>query len=99
MLASHVPCQNSWLGQFLQLAASIASWYFCVLVLFVSWKPGVPLHSWGRAEASCWQGRRMDAVWVLWALLSWALEMNCRSSKLLFQVQSIKGIGLHIWLS
>lgn len=58
MLANHVPCQNSWLGQFLQLAASIASWYFCVLVLFVSWKPAVSLHSWGRAEASCWQGRR-----------------------------------------
>lgn len=60
MLASHVLCQNSWLGQFLQLAVSIASWYFWVLALFVSSKPGVPLHSWGRAEASCWQGEEEE---------------------------------------
>lgn len=41
MLVSRVLCQNSWLGQFLQLAASITSWYFWVLG-FVCSKPGCP---------------------------------------------------------
>lgn len=56
MLTSFVLCQNSWLGQFLHLAASITSWSFWVLVLFPL-SQVVPFHSWGRSEASCWQGR------------------------------------------
>ena len=52
-----------WLCQFLQLAPAIASSYLWVFVLFVSCKPAVPLHIWGRSEAYCWQGRRGGGGW------------------------------------
>lgn len=45
-------------GVVFQLAPSVVFWYLWVFILFVSCKPAVPLHSWSRSEAACWQGRR-----------------------------------------
>lgn len=85
----------------LHLGAYRSSFYlFSVNQLSLSTAGADPVPPAGKGEeedGSPLMGK--DAVWVLWALLPWTLHMSYSSSNLLFQMQSARGAGLHIWLS